>query len=193
MLLKQRVVGEHVRRLRTKAGLSLRALAGDTGFSPSFISQLENGQVSPSISSMEKIAEALGVTLGEFFAAAAGGEGGLVLRARDRQGLTSSWSRAEVEGLNTKHSSARLEPTLITLKVGGRSGKHPYGLPREEFAFVLEGTVALTLGPERHVLRKGDAVTILPGELRMWENTSRRPVRILTVSSGQRNHGPVRR
>ncbi len=76
MLLKQRVVGEHVRRLRTDGGLSLRALAGQTGFSPSFISQLENGQVSPSISSMERIAEALGVTLGEFFVAAAGGRAG---------------------------------------------------------------------------------------------------------------------
>ncbi len=58
---------------------------------------------------------------------------------------------------------------------------------------MLEGTVALTLGPECHVLRKGDAVTILPGELRMWENTTRRPVRILTVSSGQRNHGLAKR
>ncbi len=190
-LLKQRVVGEHVRRLRTEAGMSLRGLAGRTGFSPSFISQLENGQVSPSITSMEKIAESLGVTLGEFFAAAAGGEGGLVLRARDRQGLTSSWSRAEIQGLSTSRSG--LEPVLITLKAGGRSGKHPYGLPREEFAFVLEGTVALTLGPDRHLLRKGDAVTILPGELRMWENTSRRAVRILTVSSSQRKHAGTRR
>ncbi len=188
-LLKQRVVGEHVRRLRTKAGMSLRALAAQTGFSPSFISQLENGQVSPSIGSTEKITGALGVTLGEFFAAAAGGEGGLVLRARDRQGLASSWSRAEIEGLSASRTSGRLEPVLITLKAGGRSGKHPYGLPREEFAFVLEGTVTLTLGPDRHVLRKGDSVTILPGELRLWENESRRPVRLLTVSAGQQNHG----
>ena len=54
--LKQQMVGAHVRRLRTDRGLSLRALAAETGFSPSFMSQVENGQVSPSISSMEKIA-----------------------------------------------------------------------------------------------------------------------------------------
>jgi transcriptional regulator with XRE-family HTH domain len=188
-LLKQRVVGEHVRRLRTEAGMSLRALAARTDFSPSFISQLENGQVSPSIGSMEKITGALGVTLGEFFEAAVGGEGGLVLRARDRRGLASSWSRAEIEGLSTSRASARLEPVLITLKAGGRSGKHPYGLPREEFAFVLEGTVTLTLGPERHLLRKGDSATILPGELRMWENNSGRSARLLTVSAGLQHHG----
>jgi len=182
-LLKQQVVGDHVRRLRTGAGLSVRALAGQTGFSPSFISQLENGQVSPSISSMEKIAEALGVTLGEFFEAATNVDGGLVVRARDRHGLASTWSRAEIEGLSTLRARAGLEPVIITLKPGGRSGKHPQGLPREQFALVLQGEVVLTLGPERHRLKKGDAVTILPGELRLWENPLARAARILIVSS----------
>jgi transcriptional regulator with XRE-family HTH domain len=59
--LKQQAVGEQVRLLRTQRGMSLRSLAAQTDFSPSFISQLENGQVSPSISSMERIAAALGV------------------------------------------------------------------------------------------------------------------------------------
>jgi len=60
--------------------MSLRSLASRTDFSPSFISQVENGVVSPSIASMEKIAGALGVTLGEFFAAAAEGEATSALR-----------------------------------------------------------------------------------------------------------------
>jgi transcriptional regulator with XRE-family HTH domain len=56
------VIGEHIRRLRSDRGLSVRAFAAQTGFSPSFISQLENGQVSPSLGSLQKIAEALGET-----------------------------------------------------------------------------------------------------------------------------------
>lgn len=47
MLLKQEVIGQHVRRLRRRAGLTTRALGRKTGFSASFISQLENGKVSP--------------------------------------------------------------------------------------------------------------------------------------------------
>ncbi len=69
-LLKQEVIGRYVRQLRARAGLSTRALGSRTGFSASFISQLEHGLVSPSIGSMQKIATALGVTLGEFFTAA---------------------------------------------------------------------------------------------------------------------------
>lgn len=185
-LLKQQAVGLHVRELRTRAGLSLRALAEQTDFSPSFISQVENGQVSPSIASMERIAASLGVSLGEFFAAAARGEGGSVVRADERTVLSSSWSAASVAALSPMSGQRRLEPVLITLEPGGRSGKHPSPHATEEFAFVLEGEVRLTLGPEPHELRAGDAVTILPRELRLWENRGRRPARVLVVSAVSR-------
>jgi transcriptional regulator with XRE-family HTH domain len=182
-LLKQQVVGEHVRRLRVQAGLSQRTLAKLTGFSASFMSQVEHGQVSPSISSMEKIATALGVTLAEFFAAAADGEGGLIVRVAERQALSSGWSKAEIERLSLSPSAAHLEAMLITLRPGGRSAKHPCGHAREEFALMLQGEVTLTLGPEDHRLRRGDAVTILPGELRLWRNYTRSPARFVVVSA----------
>jgi transcriptional regulator with XRE-family HTH domain len=179
--LKQHLVGEHVRRARLQMGMTLRTLARQSGFSPSFMSQVENGQVSPSISSMEKIANAVGVTLGEFFAAVTGGEGGLIVRVAERQALSSRWSDAEIEVLSAPR--ARLEALLITLRPGGRSGKHPYAHSSEEFAFVAQGEVRLTLGPEEHRLRRGDAATVVPGELRLWRNCSRAPARILIVSS----------
>ena len=180
-LLKQQAVGEHLRRLRTRCGLSVRDLAARTGFSPSFISQVENGHASPSINSMELIARAVGVTLGEFFAATAEGRGGQVLKASQRQALQSGWSNATVEMLGKANEA--LEPVQITLNAGGRSGKHPAGHPSEEFALILEGSVTLTLGPEDHVLEAGDSVTILPGELRVWYNHGTVPARFLLVSS----------
>ncbi len=180
--LKQEAVGAHIRQLRLDRGMSVRELAAQTDFSASFISQVENGLASPSISSMQKIADALGVTLGEFFAAAAGGEGGYVVRAADRQTLTSGWSEAELEVLSSR-PAARLEPILIALRPGGRSAKHPFPHPHEEFAFVLAGEVTLTLGPEAHVLKRGDAVTILPRESRRWENTGTKLARILLVAA----------
>lgn len=182
-LLKQQAVGERIRRLRTAAGISLRTLATRTDFSPSFISQVENGLASPSISSMEKIADALGVTLGEFFAAAQEGVGGRVVRSSERRTITSSWSQGLVEALGPMDGRHQLEPVLITLEAGGRSGKHPAPHAREEFALVLVGQVELTLGPETHQLRAGDAVAILPRELRVWVNSGTEEARILVVSA----------
>jgi transcriptional regulator with XRE-family HTH domain len=182
-LLKQEVLGQFIRKLRTKAGISLRQLAANTDFSPSFVSQVEHGQVSPSISSMEKIAAAVGVSLGEFFAAAANGDGGRIVRATDRQGLVSEWSNAELEALTDSGSSLRLEAVLITLKPGGRTGKHPRAQSFEEFAFILQGQPTLSLGPEEHRLRLGDSVALLPGELRLWRNDARTVARFLLVKA----------
>jgi transcriptional regulator with XRE-family HTH domain len=180
--LKQHVVGEWVRRMRTENRMTLRALAARTDFSPSFISQVENGVVSPSIASMEKIARALGVSLGEFFAAAAEGESGLIVRSDDRLEMASEWSQGQIEAL-APITGRRMEPVMITLHPGGRSGKHPTGHTTEQFAYVLEGEPTLTLGPEEHVMRPGDAVTIRPQELRRWENRNRKVARILIVAS----------
>ncbi|MEO8358932.1 MAG: helix-turn-helix domain-containing protein [Vicinamibacteria bacterium] len=178
---KQQQVGEHVRRLREQARLSVRALAAQTDFSPSFISQLENAQVSPSIQSMERIANALGITLGAFFAAIGPGEGGLILKRSERERVPSSWSNAEIESLGRSTPRRRLDPLLIRLDPGGRSGKHPVTQRAEEFGMVLKGKVTLRLGPDEHNLKAGDSVTLLPGELRLWINTSKAPCEILLV------------
>ena len=187
--LKQEAVGAHIRQLRLASHISLRTLAARTEFSPSFISQVENGLVSPSINSMQKIAEALGVTLGEFFAAAAHGKGGAIVRADKRETLSSSWSHARVESLAPMEAGHPLEAILITLELGGRSGKHPYPRPYGEFAFVLEGEVSLTLGPEIHLMEPGDAATILPRELRLWVNEGTSTARIVVVSARSEERG----
>ena len=72
---------------------------------------------------------------------------------------------------------------LITLGKGGRSGKHPYAHSQEEFSYVMQGQVILTLGPDDHRLRRGDAATILAGELRLWRNETSAPAKVIVVTS----------
>ncbi len=181
--LKQEVVGDQVRRLREARGMSLRSFAAAAGFAPSFISQLEHGAVSPSIASMERIVGVLGMSLGDFFASLGSSDAGLVVRAGERAELTSLWSQGTVEALSPMRAGRLMEPLLITLEPGGCSAKHPTGKPREEFAFVLDGKVALTLGPDTTELCAGDAATILRGELRRWANVGPGTARILVVAA----------
>ncbi len=180
------VIGEHVRRLRLKRHVSVRAFAVQTGFSASFISQLENGQVSPSLGSMQKIADALGVTLGEFFAAATSGEEALIVRPSERRRLDSTWTDAHLEALGPMSRARRLEPVLIVFGPGGKSGKHSHSHAQDDFAFVVKGRVMLTLGDEEHELVAGDAVTLPAQAPHRWENRSDEVVEILMVSSRQR-------
>jgi transcriptional regulator with XRE-family HTH domain len=175
-------LGPSVRRLRTSSQLSLRDLAERTGFSASFLSQVENGQASPSIASMERIAAALGVTMGQFFQATESSPPA-ILRATARVTLNSQWSKARIEALSADVPASRIQPVLITLDAGGTSGAHPHTSPREEFAFVLDGTVVLTLAETEQVLECGDAAMIRAGVPRRWQNLGEGPARIVVVSA----------
>jgi transcriptional regulator with XRE-family HTH domain len=175
-------VGERLQQLRKGGGLSVRTLATTAGFSPGFISQLEHGQVSPSIASLERIAAVLGVTLGDFFTVSIPSPT-TVVRATDRQKLTSAWSRATIEALGPAGGTQTLEPLMITLAPGGRSGTHLHAARREQFAFVCDGEVMLTLPDGPYALIQGDAVSIAAETPHQWHNTSTAPARVFIVSS----------
>ena len=174
-------VGDIVRHLRKAHHLSVRTLADKCGFSPSFISQVELRQASPSIASTERIASALGVTLGEFFRAM---DPALpaIIRSDARSVVQSEWSRAKIEALGP-FSDSNLEPMIVTMQPGGRSGHKPYVRQAEQLAVVLQGTVELTLEKDIHDLKRGDAAGIPTGNRHCWRNKSKRPSQILIVTA----------
>jgi transcriptional regulator with XRE-family HTH domain len=175
-------LGQSLRRLRESRHISLKLLAEQTGFSASFLSQVENGQASPSISSMERIATALGVTLGQFFNHAEASRGS-VIRHNHRPSLNLDWSLAEIESAGALDSGSQLYAFLVKIKAGGLSGKHPRPSTNDEFAFVRDGEVILTLGETDQVLVPGDSAVIPAGVGRRWRNESAEPVQILIVSA----------
>lgn len=179
---RQIQVGERIRQFRRGRRLSVRGLASQAGFSPGFISQVEHGQVSPSIASLERIAAVLGITLGRFFTEPPP-RAAVVVRASDHQELTSLWSRAKIEALGPAGDTRIMEPIMLTLDPGGRSGTRPHAPLGEQFAFVCAGAVTLTLAEEVYVLHQGDTVSIAPEAIYQWENTSADPARILIVSA----------
>jgi len=162
--------------------MSVRTLATRTDFSPSFISQVENGQASPSIASLERLAHALSVSLVEFFAATEEIPT-IVTRAGLAPELRSTWSRAQIQALGPSRPRSRLEALLITLEPGGLSGKHPSAAASDTFAFIVEGEVTITVGESQHTLRRGDAITLTVDMPHRWENTGLVPAQILVVSA----------
>jgi DNA-binding NtrC family response regulator len=60
-------IGNKIRTLRKKKNLTLKKLANRTGLSVSLISQIELAKTSASVSTLYKIASALGIKIGYFF------------------------------------------------------------------------------------------------------------------------------
>jgi transcriptional regulator with XRE-family HTH domain len=177
----QQYVGGVIRRRREQLGLSVRTLAEKVDFSPSFISQVENGQVSPSIASLERIGFAVGLTLSKLFEAVDTREPAVV-RAGERRSLSSEWSRATIESLGPSGSALWLEPLMITLSPQGTSGKKLHSKPEEEFAMVFEGQVTLNLDGKEYCMERGDSVLIPPDTPHRWANENTQPVSILVVT-----------
>jgi len=174
-------LGKELRRLRIVKGLSVRSLATLLGFSPSFISQLENGQTSPSISSLERIAATLGVALRNLFAET-DTPASAPIRRGDRPAILSGWSRARIEALTAPRSLVPFDAIIVDLQPGGSSGSRLHAAPSHRFAFIYSGTVTLNVANSEYQLKQGDAMTLPIGELHRWTNRSRRPVRIMIIS-----------
>ena len=62
-------LGQRIKYLRKRAGMSASRLASKAGLTQSHLSKLETGAAKPSLEALERICQAMGVRLAEFFAA----------------------------------------------------------------------------------------------------------------------------
>lgn len=62
------LVARNLRCLRVARGISQEALAVDAGIDRTYVSRLERGLENPTVGILERIAEALGIQIVEFFA-----------------------------------------------------------------------------------------------------------------------------
>ncbi|MBI5585287.1 MAG: cupin domain-containing protein [Deltaproteobacteria bacterium] len=183
-------VNRRIKEIRQKKGLSLQDLARISGFSTAMLSQIENHLISPSLGTLIKLAQALEMRMGELIAGPGGrsftivrqGEGNVVSRYASRSGVTYGYS---YQSLCPELKSRHMEPFLVTLEPssGTKSPSHHEG---EEFIFVLEGAVRITLADLTDVLHPGDSIyyhSTLPHLVECHED---RPALILAVlySSG---------
>ena len=78
-------IGIVLKKYRKTCGYNLRELAKKTNLSTSYLSQIENGKVSPSLSSLVKIADALGTTIQGLFEEVSLANENPVIRKNDRK------------------------------------------------------------------------------------------------------------
>jgi XRE family transcriptional regulator, regulator of sulfur utilization len=174
-------IGGRLKAERQRRGLSLRDLAERTGFSASFLSQLELDQASPSLASLAKLAQTLGLSLGHLLSDAVPGADATVIRAEEHGRLRSEWSKATVCSLLPSRSDERLSIVLVELEPGGTSGD-PGNLLGREFAYCLRGSLALRLGETDHRLSAGDSVLYDASRAPRWTALGRARAQFLLMS-----------
>jgi transcriptional regulator with XRE-family HTH domain len=178
---------ERLRAARTQRHLSLRALGELSGFSASFLSQVELGQATPSLGSLQRIADALGVPLTSLLGEETPSKEVStpeVVRLSARASLRSEWSLATVESLVQPSADESLQAVLLRLDAGGRTGATAYAGGRRLFAYCIRGSAVLALSErdEELTLATGDSVTVNGPRTIAWQNRGTEPVELLVVT-----------
>ncbi|HDJ29368.1 MAG TPA: cupin domain-containing protein [Proteobacteria bacterium] len=156
-------VCENIKTIREKQGLSLQELAGRTGYSTAVLSQIENHLESPSLGTMVRLAKALHVPIGSFFNREET-EPFTIIRQDERQTVSRFASKEGVnygytyESLGVGKKDRQMEPFFLTLEPATLPSDASSSHEGEEFIYVLEGAIDVTLWDHTDVLSAGDSI-----------------------------------
>ena len=188
-MLLERAIGREVRRQREKLDITISELAKAAGISAGMLSRIENEATSPSLSSLQALAQALQVPLTTFFrefdkmptaAFVKAGQGLAIERRGTRAG-----HQYQLLG-HVPSGPLMVEPYLITLTA--KSDVFPaFQHAGVEFLYLLEGEVVYRHGGRTYPMTPGDSLYFDanaphgPEELRVL------PIRYLSVVSYPRD------
>jgi len=159
-VIKELNIGGKIRDLRIKKGLTLKDVSKVTGFSTALLSQIENNVVSPPISTLWKIAEALGVKIGYFFQEAPkeGVDYCVVRKGKGKPVVRrETYPHLAFYSLAFGKMDRKMDPFLVVFDQD-EPEKEPTSHEGEEFIYVLEGRIKLRLGSTVIELEEGDSV-----------------------------------
>lgn len=155
-------IGREVRAFRHQAGMTVADLAKRTGLSIGMLSKIENGNISPSLSTLQSLAHALSVPLTSFFRRfedvhvavhTKAGEGVEI----ERRGTRAGHQYKLLGHIGANSSGVQVEPYLITLT--SQSDVFPtFQHEGIETLYMLEGSVDYRHGHNTYRLEPGDTL-----------------------------------
>ena len=172
-------LGILIKDIRKKRHMTLKNLAEKTGFSISFLSQLELGKTSTTLNSLKKISLALDVNPSYFF----------MDPSEEKQVVNRNSSASErmiehqfyYKDLSGDLAQPVFSPLLIVLKPGQNEGD-PIAHKGQEFLYVLEGQLTIQINETLHTLDALDSIMFDSTQPHYWYNYTDSDVRFLCIS-----------
>jgi transcriptional regulator with XRE-family HTH domain len=175
-------VSARLRELREARGVSMRTLATRSGLSANALSMIERGKTSPSVSTLYKLAGALGVSITAFFGVENEKKQVVFLKHDERTRLP--FTRGMFEALGGENFVGRVEPFMLTMESGSSCGPHDIVHSGHEFVFCLRGQLDYTVEKETFRLEPGDSLLFASKLRHRWKNPSTNVTNALIIISG---------
>jgi len=176
-------VGQRLRELREARDISMRGLATQSGLSANALSMIERGKTSPSVSTLYKLADALGVPVTMFFGSTSEEKKNVVLiKSGERPRIP--FVRGVWEGLGGEKFTGRVEPFVLTLESGASSGLQGIVHSGHELVFCLRGQLEYLVEKKIYQLESGDSLLFAAQLNHRWRNPGKTVTNALLVLSG---------
>lgn len=164
-------IGPKVRELRQGLDLSLQQLAGRADVSAAAIHKVERGDMVPTITTLLKLAAALGKPVGHFIDEPEADTSFAVLTAqKKRPEVPVTVPGVQLAGISGPPERFHTTGAVLTVEPGvewtGRRARRT----GEDLLFMLSGTLEVEVAGERHTLRRGDALHCPAHRPSSWRN-----------------------
>lgn len=145
-------IGSTIRAIRKRKNITIAQICEETGLSQGFMSQVETNKTSPSISTLENIAQALNVPLAYLLLKK---EDRMRIVRKDERSMTTSGSdHLKVEHLS---STKNVRMMLVEFPPGTSTGDAPHAHEGEEVHLVIQGRIYAEQGEDSAEFTEGDS------------------------------------
>jgi len=170
-------IGLRIRELRRARRMTLQALAGVTGLSPSMLSLVERGRASPSIGSLVVIASALGVTMSDLIVCEPPSDEKLVVRASDQHAVETA--QHVVRRLLREDRARGVSVAINEYAPRTGSAENPVTHDGFEYGYLLEGKLTVEVDGVSYQLESGDLIAYSSRRPHRFWNHGKKKVRTL--------------
>jgi len=180
-------IGRRLRELRKNKALTIKEMASGVRLSVGLISQIENEQVTPAISTLMKISSFLGVDITHFFQAEEKRESFTVVRGKERftssrRGVGEKFDLGYTyEALAFKQAKKHMEPFIVTFDLKEKENMAFFSHEGEEFIYVIEGRVEFCIEDKSTILEENDSLYFDSSKLHGYRAMGSHPCRAMVV------------
>lgn len=174
-------IGETVRRLRELKGWSREKLAEEAGISSATIYKLEQNMMTPTITTLIKIARALRKDIKEFLKDSIDKKGWTITKRDNRLTLNTHELGFKIEKVSGEFEEKKLEGIILKIKKGASSGEDLLTHRGEEIHFVIKGKMEYVMENHKAVLEEGDTIHFKGSIPHLWKNIGNEEALVLIV------------
>lgn len=168
--------GERIHRLREASGISMEAFAHETGYSEDFLKDIEDGKVAPPVAAVLQLSRFFDVDMEQ--PESAGGKQAAKKRTTSHKKRVASYAYKPLTKPGEKKHLRAYRVTVDPETVHKGVEYHHEG---EEFIYVLEGGLKVTVGQNTTTLKVGGSIHFDSSISHKLNNTTQEKAELLVV------------